>query len=70
MKNFEMADANSVDELVSATQKALIHSMRDVIKMIRKEEPKSQGMSWEQIDYFFKIFESKNPRVITQKEEV
>ena len=69
MKNFEMAFADNPREVIKATQRAFIASMRDVVAHIKKEVG-GPGMTWSQIEYFLASFEKKEPKIFEQTEEI
>lgn len=67
--NYEMAHADNPEEIIMATQRSLLSSMRDVIGHIKKDL-KTQGLTWDQIEYMIKGFENKKPKIVMQKEEI
>lgn len=67
---FEMANSDNPEEIVAATQSALIKSMMEGINGIKEDFTKIgniPGMTWEQIDYFLQSFKDKKPIVINQE---
>lgn len=66
MKNFEMAHSNNPEEIILATQKSLIKSMREVLSDVKKDV-KNPGLTWEQLDYFLEGFLKKVPEIIIQE---
>lgn len=68
MKNFEMAHSDNPDELIKATQRAMIASMKDVLIHMRQDLG-APGLTWEQLDFFLEEFKKKEPVVIKQANE-
>lgn len=66
MKNFEIANMNKPEEIIQATQRALIQSMQNVIQDLKKDL-NQPGLTWEQIEYFLDGYSKKIPQVITQE---
>lgn len=66
---FEMATADKPEEIILATQRSLVNSMRDVLKELKTDSPlgKQPGLTWEQIDYFLVSFRDKTPKIIFQE---
>jgi hypothetical protein len=48
---FESADSDKPEEIIKATQKALIQAMRNIMVDMKKDVG-GPGMTWEQIDFF------------------
>lgn len=67
--NFEMAKGNSSEDIVRATQKALIISMKQFVKELQ-EEIKQPGLTWDQVNYLLESFEKKQPVIFEQAEEM
>lgn len=70
MKNFEMANSDNPEEIILATQRSLVDSMREVLKDLKADKSKlgkQPGLTWEQIDYFLLSYRDKTPRVIFQE---
>ncbi len=61
---YESADSNKPEEIIKATQKALIQAMRNIISDM-KSDVKSPGLTWDQIDYFLETFGKKEPKVLS-----
>ena len=66
MKNFETANMNKPEEIIQATQKALIQSMQNVVKDLQKEL-NQPGLTWNQLEFFLEGYLKKIPQVITQE---
>jgi hypothetical protein len=69
VKHFEMANDDSLEEILSAAQRSLIHSMRSVISDVRKTT-KAPGLTLDQIDYLLESFKNKKPEIIVQRGEM
>lgn len=67
--NFEMVKGNSPEDIVRATQKALIISMKQFVKELQ-EEIKQPGLTWDQVNYLLESFEKKQPVIFEQAEEM
>lgn len=65
--SFEMANSDSPEEIIRATQRSIMLSMKDVVAGIKKECG-GPGLTWAQIDYLLKGFEDKAPTIIHQAE--
>lgn len=65
----EMAHANNPEEIIGATQKALITCMKGSIADLRKIDEKRPGMTWDEIEYFLDVWKEKRPTVVTQEQE-
>lgn len=63
MKHFEKANNDDPTEIIKATQRAILHSMKKVIQDL-KDELKSPGLTWEQLDYFLNSFEQRKPIIL------
>lgn len=68
-ENFEMANVDDPREIILATHRSLISSMRDVVDHL-KLELNTQGLTWEQIDFMIKGFEEKEPKIVIQNQEM
>jgi hypothetical protein len=71
--NFEMAEADNPEQIIMATQRSLIESMREVLKGLKENDGqigKQPGLTWEQIDYFLVGFRDKKPTIIHQEKPV
>ncbi len=66
---FEMAYAEDTEEVIKATQRAVVSAMQKVIADM-KGDIKAPGLTWEQIEYFLEEFKKKEPTVIHQEHEV
>lgn len=64
--NWEMADGNDPEAIITATQNAVLTMMQNIIRGM-KEDYKTPGLTWEQLDYFFDEMKKKKPTVITQE---
>lgn len=69
VKNFEMAHADDPAEIIKATQKAIISSMKEVLAGF-KNDIGGPGLTWEQLDYFLNQYAKKDPKIITQDREL
>jgi hypothetical protein len=68
---YEMANLNHPEEIIMATQRSIINSMREVIEDLKKHElGKQPGLTWEQIDYFLVSFGDRKPKIIVQTESM
>ena len=67
---FEMAQADKPEEIVKATQKALLRSMRNVISELRSMRPGLPGLLWEEIEFFIDQFENKTPKIVHQESPI
>ena len=65
---FGMANDDSKESIVKATQEAFIKTMRKIIGDM-KNDFKAPGLTWEQIDYFLAEMEKKKPTIIEQEYE-
>lgn len=67
---YEMASSDKPEEIILATQRSLVDSMRDVLKDLKDDKEKlgkQPGLTWEQIDYFLLSYRDKTPKVIFQE---
>jgi hypothetical protein len=67
MSDFEMANGNDPEDIISAANKALVKAMRNAIVGM-KEDINQPGLTWEQLDYVLDTFEKKKATVIYQDE--
>jgi hypothetical protein len=65
--NFHMANAENLEEIITAVQYSLIDAMIKSVKGA-KDDGLQVGMTWEQIEFFLKKFRDKKPTVIVQEE--
>lgn len=70
MKNFTMAESDSINDVANASKLAFIAAMKDVINEIKNDQPQAKGLTWSQIDFLLNLFETKQPTIIEQKEEM
>ena len=67
MKKYEMAESDSVEDIVKASQKALITSIKGFFKYVKKEH-NCTVMTFEQIEHVLTVFENKKADIIIQDE--
>lgn len=68
MKNFEMANADDPDEIIKATQAAVMTALIGLIAGLKKDMG-GQGPTWESLEYLLEEFAKKKPTIIKQEHE-
>lgn len=63
---FGMADGNNMTEVVEVVQQTMLKAMEGMVADIKVDNP-NPGMTWGQLEEFFKYWRAKKPTVITQK---
>lgn len=69
MINYEMASADSPEELIYATQRSIFVAIQDSLAQL-KGELGVPGLTWEQIEFFIECCKEKKPTIIYQKGEM
>lgn len=65
---FEMANADSPEEIIAATQRSVIDAIKLAVEDLQKSEIMAgcPGLTWSQVDYILDQFRNKMPTVIHQ----
>lgn len=66
MKNLHVADADNPEDIVMASQKALLDSMERFLYDTKKDIG-GPGLTWDQIDVVFSEFRKLKPRIVKQR---
>jgi hypothetical protein len=69
MKNFQMADADNLEDVIEASKNSVLDAIACVISDCRKHV-KQSGLTWDQIDFLLAGFREKKAVVIIQDREI
>lgn len=67
--NYEMANIDKPEEIVKATQKAILGSLTMLIKDLQKQT-KNPGLTWDQIYFLLNNYSEKKAHVLYQENEI
>ena len=70
MQSIEMANADSPEEIVRATQRTLMTSFLNIIKDLKADNLKIPGLTWTQLEYMIEEFNKREIVIVYKKGDV